>query len=349
MAAASERLRTLLILARRPARWVAVSVIIGLSGACSEAPPSSTPIPAQIEGLDIAWDFPGVHYPQDVQFFAGDLFILAGRDSAQLWRLDLSTPNAPPERIHTRGLPPGRPRLLESNDFLMYVAGDWGPAVFATRADGTIVGEPRFVTLRRDFTPWPTGEFLQAGDPSRPALLVEALVPTPRSSWRRIESASGWGNLPRTENGPLQRGDRPPLSDALLARDQSNQLHVALNAASALIQYNSVGDPTLVRRLPVEMLNAGRESSDLGYGQPIQAVFNSLEETCGGNLWVSVGEDSQIIGVFDTETYRLKDSFVLTGSNLRDALWTECSGWIVGLSSKGGRLVVGQRRQSDRW
>lgn len=321
--------------ARRASRIVVAPVLVVLAVCAGE--PADPVREIDIMGLDASWSLDEIERPVDVELFGGDLYILAGGDEPELWRVGLGDAKPSPVRVRIEDAPEGRPRMLESNAHLLYLAGEWGADILAIRPDGRAIGAPRRLFGDYDFVPWITGELLKVGSDHRPGILIEASVPVGSRERSRL-----WGALPRTADRVLRRGESPPFSDVFIESDALGQVHAILNSSGAMVRYDHEGEATLVRWLPQDMVEVGLLSTSGRYGEPLEHTVNGLELSCDGYLWVSVGEAEQRVALIDPRDYRVVQRLAFEATDLRDATWTHCGDWVVGLSSKSDRVVVGR-------
>lgn len=115
----------------RSGGWLAL-VLLGVVG-CEEKGPSPE---IQVEGLVRAWEL-DIEAPVDLEFHRGSLYVLAGSNSPELWRVDLGERPIPP-RLPTDGLPAGAGRLLESSGSSLLVAGEWSGDIYSVHTTGEV-------------------------------------------------------------------------------------------------------------------------------------------------------------------------------------------------------------------
>lgn len=290
----------------------------------------------EIAGLTQAWRAVSLPAVADVEFLDGELYIASGEADPLLSRMVLD--RRPIVQSRRMVLPePGRPRRLETNGRLLYLSGEWGRDIFALDRDGQLFGAPRTVSGVREFIPWDTGEFLVVGSPMRPAVLLEASVPGSRGEGRR-----GWGMLPTVADGSLVRGDAEPWATVSIDRDPFQQVHALVTSAGALVQFDRLGEATLVRFLPEDLRDVGTRAALRGYGASVEPSMNGVEVSCEGHVWISAGHDAQRVAVLDPRTYRVVRRLSFGVPGLIRARWSSCGDWVVGWSDRTGALVVGR-------
>lgn len=313
----------------------ALAVLLCLAmAACTDVGGLPSPSP----GLHPAKAIESIVAPVDWQVADGSLFVLAGRDSAEIWEVRLDEDSLLPRPIHAV-LPPGRGERLEATTQGLLVAGTWGDSVVHVGWPNSQVEVPaRVVPRGRDFLGWPDGSLLVAAPPTALGFLVQRSVRIGRR-----ESVSGWGVLPATRHRKVQRASVSPYGDALLALDGGNRVHVAVNRDGLLVQFDSEGTPQLVSWLPQRLVRAGSRHGLVGYGRRPAGLLNGFESGCNETVWASAGAGYQEVTVLDATTYVVVEEWTMRLPRFRDAMWMGCGKFVLGLA-RGELLVMSTRR-----
>lgn len=244
----------------------------------------------------------GVERPVDVAFAQGAVYVLGGRERAQLYRLDLLGEEPQVQELplpDSRGLP----LAVEILDEKVIMSGTWGRHLLVlSLEDGEMYRRTRYPQTDR-MAVTSTGAVVT---PDPEEFLGFVLRTAEPAAGRSADYSRPFGYLPVIDGRPLVRitWNAARMREAFVAVTHGDTVHILGDREGAMVTFSPNGRTVRMGSLYGPALSHGLASVKVSYGRPPTPVANSFSSTCAGELLVSVGRDIVRGFEIDPATYQ---------------------------------------------